>query len=47
MRDAIVKGSMKIKEFEKEELACFEKFCSVNDFRLLLDKFLKPKKDGR
>ena len=47
MRDAITKGSMKIKQFEKEELACFEKFCTINDFKLLLDKFLKPKKDGR
>ena len=47
MRDAINKGSTKIKSFEKEELACFDKLCSVGDFKNLLDKFIKPKKDGR
>lgn len=47
MRDAISKDSIKMKQFEKEELACFEKLCSTQDFQLLLDKFLKPKRDGR
>ena len=47
MRDAINKGSTKIKAYEKEELACFDKLCSIGDFKNLLDKFIKPKKDGR
>lgn len=28
-------------------MACFDKLCSTNDFKQLLDKFLKPKKDGK
>ena len=47
MRDAINKGSTKIKAFDKEELTCFDKLCSINDFKILLEKFLKPKRDGR
>ena len=28
-------------------MTCFDKLSSVTDFKLLLDKFLRPKRDGR
>lgn len=46
MREAMNKFS-KIKPYDKDDLTCFDKLSSVNDFKILLDKFLRPKKEGR
>ena len=47
MRGAINKVQTNYKQFQKEELACFDKLAPIADFKNLLDKFIRPKKDGR
>ncbi len=47
LKTAISKYSVNYKQIKKEEFFCFDKLASIEDFTALLEKFYRPRTDGR
>ncbi len=47
LKTALTKYSFAYKQIKKEEFFCFDKLASIDDFTSLLEKFYRPRTDGR
>jgi hypothetical protein len=47
LKASISKYSLNYKQIKKEEFFCFDKFASLDDFSKLLEKFYRPRTDGK
>lgn len=47
LKTAISKYCINYKQIKKEEFFCFDKYASIEDFSSLLEKFYRPRTDGR